>query len=332
MDSSAPDTVCVIIAAKDASDTIARATASALRERKVGEVVVVDDGSSDDTAGEAHRSDDGTGRLRVLRLSRNRGPAFARNHAIANSTAPLIAVLDADDFFLPGRFETLLTGDNWDFVADNVMFVGADVGEPNIPRFAPEPYFLDLHTFIEGNIARRGLSRGEIGFLKPVVRRAFLDRHGLRYNEELRLGEDYDLYARALAQGARYKVVRACGYGAVVRADSLSGRHATQDLKRLWEADEAIMRSPTLPREAKTHFRRHAQHIRARYELRRFLDVKAGSGLMAAIRDACARPMSLPGIASGVLADKTESFMRRRAWSASPPGPRYLLEGRLAMD
>ncbi len=337
MGSSAPEMmVCVVIAARNASNTIARAITSALRETKVGEVIVVDDASTDDTAAAAWQSDDGSGRLHVLRLSQNQGPAFARNHAIAHSTAPLIAILDADDFFLRGRFEALLDGDDWDFVADNVMFIDADDCEPDVPHFAPEPYFLDLRAFIEGNIARHGVRRGEIGFLKPVMRRAFLDRHGLRYNEQLRLGEDYDLYARALVRGARYKVVRACGYGAVVRPDSLSGQHSTDDLKRLWEADQALIQSRSLPQGASKHFKRHAHHVRARYELRRFLDVKAASGLTAATLDACAQPMTLPRIASGILADKAEAFMRRRGdrrrqSAVSANMPRYLLRGRLAM-
>lgn len=332
--SSTPEMVCVIIAARNASGTIPRAVTSALRMVQVSEVVVVDDGSSDDTAMVARRSDDDTGRLQVLRLSRNHGPAFARNHAIANSTAPLIAILDADDFFLAGRFETLLDGDDWDFVADNIMFINASGGEPDAPCFAPEPHFLDLRAFIEGNIAKRGARRGEIGFLKPVMRRAFLERHGLRYSEQLRLGEDYDLYARALVKGARYKVVRTCGYGAVVRRNSLSGRHGTEDLKRLWRADEALVQSPSLPPGARELFRRHARHIRARYELRRFLDVKAASGLRSAILEASARPMSLPSIAGGILADKAERLLRRRKKQPPAQGPpevqRCLLPGRLA--
>jgi succinoglycan biosynthesis protein ExoU len=100
-----------------------------------------------------------------------------------------------------------------------------------------EPIFLDLATFVDGNISKRGVRRGEIGFLKPVMRRGFLDKHALRYREDMRLGEDYDLYIRALANGARYKVIHSCGYGAVVRGDSLSGSHRTEDLRRLYEAD-----------------------------------------------------------------------------------------------
>lgn len=324
---------CVVIAAKNASATIGRAVASALRERRVGEVVVVDDGSDDDTAAAARRCEDGSGRLRIIRLGENRGPAFARNRAIESSAAPLIAILDADDFFLEGRFDRLLAGDDWDFVADNILFTQADAGEPQVPRFAPEPWFLDLAAFVEGNIARRGARRGEIGFLKPVMRRAFLERHGLRYAEQLRLGEDYDLYARALVAGARYKVLRTCGYCAVVRPDSLSGRHGTDDLKRLWEADMALMRSSSLPPEAGKILKRHADHTRARYELRRFLDVKAASGLTAAVLDAGRRPLSLPEIAGGILADKIEGFSRRSrrpASAVSAGAPRYLLQARPA--
>ena len=195
--------VCVIIAAKNAGKTIQRAIRSALREQHVAEVIVVDDGSTDATGQISRSADDGTGRLRVLTLEANKGPAFARNHAIAHSQAPLIAILDADDFFLRGQFDALLDGDDWDFVADNIVFIDGrrpDQAEPAVPNFEAQPRFLDLPDFIRGNISRRGAARGEIGFLKPVMRRSFLDAHSLRYNENLRLGEDYDLYARALVQ------------------------------------------------------------------------------------------------------------------------------------
>lgn len=323
--------LCVIIAARNAAPTIGRAIGSALRERSVAEVVVVDDGSSDATAQAAKAADDGSSRLAVLRLDENRGPAFARNHAIAHSQAPLIAILDADDFFLKGRFDRLVDGEDWDFVADNILFLDArgDLSEPVMPQLEARPRRLDLAGFIEGNISRRGAARGEIGFLKPVMRRAFLDRHGLRYNEALRLGEDYELYARALACGARYKIVHHCGYGAVVRPDSLSDRHATLDLKRLYEADRALLASAGLPAEARERLRKHERHIRGRYELRRFLDVKAQGGLLSAAGHALARPTALPAIVGGVAADKLDAFKERnRGADETPAAPRLLLQAR----
>jgi succinoglycan biosynthesis protein ExoU len=331
MNSSA-GAVCVIIAAKNASGTIARAIRSALRERQVAEVVVVDDGSTDATAVTAGEADDGSGRLQLLVHSQNKGPAVARNNAIARSSAPLIAVLDADDFFLPGRFDRLLTGDDWDFVADNIVFIDARnaAAEPDVPDFAAEPRFLDIEGFVEGNISRRDAARGEIGFLKPLMRRAFIDAHGLRYREDLRLGEDFELYARALLKGARYKVLNSCGYGAVVRPDSLSGKHRTLDLKRLYEADRAMLAEATLSGPARRVLVRHERHIRSRYELRNFLDLKAEAGLARAGLQALANPLALPAIISGAAADKLAAFKARQTAAYEPRHLRYLLPARLA--
>lgn len=323
--------ICVIIAAKNAATTIRRAVASALAEPETAEVVVVDDGSTDTTSAAAQSADDGSRRLRVLRFEENRGPAAARNEAITRSSAPLIAVLDADDFLLPGRFRRLLADEDWDLVADNIAFVDEARAEspPAIPEFHPQPRLINLEGFIEGNISKRGVRRGEIGFLKPVMRRAFLESNGLRYHEDLRLGEDYDLYARALVKGARYRLIHACGYCAVVRANSLSGRHRTEDLRRLYEADRAILDDSLLLPAAAALIRRHEQHIRARYELRRFLDLKNGIGPLAAIGYALAHPGALPAIAGGILTDKTERFRHpagiAAAGATDSPGLRYLL-------
>src|SRR3990172_10997864 len=91
--------VCVIIPAFNAETTIARAIKSALAQVHVQEVVVCDDGSKDDTAKVAALQDDGTGRLSVVKLNENKGPAAARNIGIGASRAPCVCLLDSDDFF-----------------------------------------------------------------------------------------------------------------------------------------------------------------------------------------------------------------------------------------
>ncbi|MDQ0458381.1 glycosyltransferase family 2 protein [Rhizobium paknamense] len=314
-------TVCVIIAAKNAAATIGRAVRSALAEPQTAEVVVVDDGSTDGTGAEALAADDGSGRLNIIRFETNRGPAAARNRAIEASKAPLIAILDSDDFFLPGRFAQMMAEDNWDFIADNIVFVKEEsVAQVStgVGRFRREARMLDLEDFILGNISRRGEQRGEIGFLKPVMRRDFLERHGLRYNEKLRLGEDYDLYARALVAGARYKIIHSCGYGAVVRHDSLSGKHRTDDLKRLYEADQAILGTDGLTERQRDLLLQHERHIRDRYELRHFLDLKNNDGALAAIAYALSHPQAVPAIVGGIAADKKEAFIGSKAPTPQP--------------
>jgi succinoglycan biosynthesis protein ExoU len=329
MAEAANQTICVIIAAKNAADTIGLAVASALREEAVSEVVVVDDGSSDGTAGAAHALDDGTGRLKIISFEKNRGPSAARNAAIAQSSAPLIAILDADDFFFPGRFAPMLSEADWDFIADNIAFVADPTALTTPARFQSRARSMSLVEFVEGNISRRGKPRGETGFLKPVMRRSFLVQHQLHYDEQLRLGEDYEFYVRALAKGARYKVIEHCGYGAVVRGDSLSSRHRTEDLRRLFEADNAILSGDSLPAGARDVIARHRDHIRARYELRAFLDVKSQSGKGAAIRHIVSRPSAFPAVASGIFFDKYDALRRKNGSSAAslPITPRYLLAG-----
>jgi len=329
------DSVCVIIAAKNAAETIGAAIASALAEEEVTEVVVVDDGSTDGTGDAARAADDGSGRLGIIRFDINKGPAHARNQAIASSSAALISILDADDFFIPGRFSHLLATKDWDLAADNIVFIDqrrlGGFNASTVERFSPEPRFLDLPTFVERNISRRGRQRGELGFLKPVMRREFLDRHGLRYNEKLRLGEDYDLYTRALAAGARFQIINNCGYGAVVRADSLSGRHRTDDLMQLADADKAILASGVLSGEGLEAVRQHERHIRGKYHHRQFLDVKAQQGIAGAVGYCLKNPSAFAPVAGGIFTDKLDSFLQARSKKAGPAQApadlRYLFSG-----
>lgn len=328
MAENASQTICVIIAVKNAAETIGIAIQSALNEDRVSEVVVVDDGSTDGTADVARRADDKSGRLTVVSFEKNRGPSAARNHAIAISRAPLIGILDADDFFFPGRFAPMLEEDGWDLIADNIAFIYEPSGPVRPERFETRARTMSLVEFVEGNISKRGVKRGETGFLKPVMSRAFLDAHGLRYDENMRFGEDYDFYARALAKGARYKVIEHCGYGAIVRQDSLSSRHHTDDLRKFYEADDALLADPALGEEERAVIVRHRDHTRDRYELRAFLDIKSQAGNGAAIRHLLSRPQVLPAVATGIFLDKLDLLRAKSSKpQAQPAGMRYLLPG-----
>jgi succinoglycan biosynthesis protein ExoU len=299
--------VAVIIAAHDAARTIAGAVASALSQDETAEVVVVDDASSDGTADAALSASSGDARLRILRTTRNLGPAAARNLGIASTSAPFIAVLDADDVILPGRFEDLLKRSGWDLIADNIVFLPDD---EDLGQLAPKDRqatglsALDLAGFALGNLAGKGGTRGELGFLKPVMRRDFLDRCSLRYDEGLRLGEDYDLYTRAMLCGARFLVAHRTGYAARVRADSLSGRHRTADLAALEAATRRHLEAVGPDHAARPVLTRLHLEVAARHRLRVFLDRKAERGAGAALRFAVSPPSNLWPIARGVMRDK----------------------------
>ena len=328
--------VAVVIAARNSARTIGWAIGSALRQPEVAEVLVMDDASDDDTASAAEGADDGTGRLSVHPLDTNHGPAAARNIAISRSSAPFIAILDADDAFLDGRFGNLFAETDWDLAADNIMFVdekaATRVAEVSTHQFDTAPgYYLTLDEFVHGNISRRGEHRGELGFLKPVISRSFLDRHGLRYAEDLWLGEDYELYVRAMQRGARFRITRSCGYLATVRSDSLSGSHRTEDLRRLADADVALLRAHDLPKSARAALEKHERHVRDKYRLRRFLDHKSTQGLAPAFTYAFSSVRHPMPIVRGVVGDKMRSFRNRLAPALGNDGPpvRFLLPAQI---
>lgn len=314
--SRAPAGVAVIIAARDAEATIARAVASALGEPQVHEVIVVDDASRDHTAMRATQADDGTGRLRIVSLPQNVGPAEARNIGIGLSSAAWACPLDSDDFFLPGRVGRVLAlAEGCDLIADDLLRVReGDEGGPHEPLIGDQerlPTWLGFSRFVTANISRPRRPRREYGFLKPLMRRAFLDAHGLRYDPSLRLGEDFILYAQALARGAAFKLVEPCGYVAVIRQNSLSAEHSTEDLEALLEASMGLSDLPGLAPAEREAARLLVRHLRDRVALRQILDAKRAHGPFRAAALLARKIDSGIYVFCRFIIDKTATVRRR---------------------
>jgi glycosyltransferase involved in cell wall biosynthesis len=109
---ASPLPVSVIVPAYQRSGVVGRAIASArAQSRPPAEIVVVDDGSRDDTAEVASRLG-----ARVVRHGRNLGTATARNSATEAATQPWLALLDSDDEWLPHHLATA-----WALRSDHVL-------------------------------------------------------------------------------------------------------------------------------------------------------------------------------------------------------------------
>src|SRR4051794_11272015 len=95
-----PPLVSVVIPTRDRAGLVAGAVRSALAQTGVEvEVCVVDDGSLEPPNVPADE------RVRLVRLPRPAGPAAARNAGLAATTGELVAFLDDDDEWLPGKLE-----------------------------------------------------------------------------------------------------------------------------------------------------------------------------------------------------------------------------------
>jgi succinoglycan biosynthesis protein ExoU len=269
--------VAIIIAAYNSAATIERAVRSALAEREAAEVIVIDDASKDDTLALVQAADDGSGRLKILAQAANQGPSAARNRALQVARAPWVAILDADDFFLPGRLQGLLQfADRADLIADNMLQVdehALDGAGTLLLQEVEPPRFVSFQDFVLANISGGKRERAEYGILKPLIRRSFLVSHGMLYRENMRLGEDYELYARALALGGRFLLISSeQKYVSVIRAASLSGRHTEHDLEQLRNCDDGLAEISRLSAADKAILRKHQLSIESRLQFRLLIE------------------------------------------------------------
>jgi succinoglycan biosynthesis protein ExoO len=199
----------VLLPTFNARACVARAIDSVLAQTcPAFELIVVDDASTDATPNYVSEHYANDRRVRVLRLAKNGGPAHARNMGLAAARGDWIALIDADDAWRPDRLQRLLAAaDDMDAVFDNMAGCdpasGAETGAlfPVFPTGALTVEAL-LAPFAQG-------SRYDFGYLKPILRRAFLDNRGLRYDERLRTSEDLLLYLALLLEGARTRMVDA---------------------------------------------------------------------------------------------------------------------------
>jgi glycosyltransferase involved in cell wall biosynthesis len=150
------------------------------------EVIVVDDGSTDQTAAAVRAVQDP--RIRLVRHDQRRGGSAARNSGIRASTAPYVAFLDSDDEWLPSKLERQLQlfEGRHDL---GLVYTGADWVYPDgSTRTMPGRRYPDL--------ARRLLTANVIGETSlGMVPRHVLDQLG-GFDETLPSSQDLDLWLR----------------------------------------------------------------------------------------------------------------------------------------
>jgi succinoglycan biosynthesis protein ExoO len=296
-----PD-VSFVIAAYNAETSIARAIESALAQRDVSvEVIVADDCSSDRTLDIARSF--APVQVRVVALERNRGPGGARNAGLALATGRWVAVLDSDDTMHPDRLKRMIEraeAAKAEIAVDNLEVV-KDITGARQPMFPAELLEsrpeLGLADFIAANIMFE--ETFSFGYMKPVFERAFLERLGLRYDETLRIGEDYILLASALASGGRCVIEPSVGYAYHIRDGSISRVLELHHVEAMLRADAAFLREHRLGAEAKAAQTRRTRSLkRAASFLLLVQHLKAGAPLKAvgaALRDPAAlRHLKMP--------------------------------------
>jgi glycosyltransferase involved in cell wall biosynthesis len=208
----------VLIAARNAATTIARAVSSVVDQ--TGEILLVDDCSTDATVAAA-RSVAG-GRLRVLTRPYHGPLGATRQAALRQVNTPYAAWLDADDEFLPGRIRRLTAAieGGADVVADATILVdgrtGTTFAESRLPSWSTNP-----------GAAVRLFERNALPAIGLVAFRTTCWR-ALDYDPMLHGAEDVDIVLRAVMSGARFGWVEEVGTRVHVYEGSLSRNRENQ--------------------------------------------------------------------------------------------------------
>jgi len=207
MTSSDTPRVSVIMANFDGAAHICEAVQSVLGQTETSlELLLSDDGSSDDSLARAQGAAAGDARLILLESPVRGGPGAARNRALSRARGNWIAVVDNDDFIAPERLQRLINAaeaDGADIAADNLITFYQDQSRPAHRHLgAAAPLWVSAAFYANSNLMLRG--GAQLGFLKPVFRRHVIETR--RYDESLPIGEDADLVQRLLIAGAKMRL------------------------------------------------------------------------------------------------------------------------------
>lgn len=189
--------VTVIMAAYNSESSVG-ATIESVRNQTFTDwtLVVVDDCSTDGTLSVLKGFAEQDKRIRVIAGQENRGQGHCRNVAIAATSSPLIAVLDADDICLPDRLQQqvdfMREHPEVDVLGGAAYYIFPD--RPDSPVLVCRP---ETHEELVRAIYT------ECPFVHPTVmyRRSYIEQ-AKGYRVELRRGQDSDLWFRT------YRVAR----------------------------------------------------------------------------------------------------------------------------
>ena len=188
-----PKSLGIAMAAHNAEDSIERALSLRQLGDFLAEVVVVDDGSTDNTYEVLQRFQQHMPTLKIIKQE-NLGPACARNRAFSELSSEWLTYLDADDALTGDYIEKMnsLMADHKDF--DVFMPNGlriAPSGEAQIYRELSQPHVV---TFDEMAVGCQTISAGSI------MRKSTWDKYD-GFDPRYPQAQDYDLWLRMLLSG-----------------------------------------------------------------------------------------------------------------------------------
>lgn len=179
--------ISIIVPSYNASRTLERALRSiALQTYSNYEIVIVDDGSTDNTIGMVSKFSEEFDSIQVRYITQsNSGPSSARNNGVQNTQGDFIAFLDADDEWHKNKLEMqikIIKDKGLNFLGSGYQYDSFDYGNTDKA---------DMRTYSFNSL----LLKNRFATSGVVIRKIFfLELKG--FDENLKYSEDYDLWLR----------------------------------------------------------------------------------------------------------------------------------------
>lgn len=203
--------VTVIIPVYKADKFLKEAVLSAINLKEVGEVILIEDGSPDNSILICNELVEKYEKVKLYQHpdGENRGAGASRNLGVKNASCGYIAFLDADDWYLPNRF----TKDSEIFqlyknanAAYSSSILEEDLGNNDLRYGAKEDIRQGVdHSLNFKDFYKEVLKKDLVLFNTNSVtfRKDFLNKHDL-FDVRLRLHQDTELWYRLIRVGNFY--------------------------------------------------------------------------------------------------------------------------------
>ena len=185
--------VSVVIPTYNRADFVEQAIQSVLDQTYSNfEVLVIDDGSTDNSAELIQKMAETDKRIRFYQLKQNSGVSIARNKGLSLARGKYIAFLDSDDTAYPYWLETGVR-----FMEKNPQAV---VGFTNIKYYQ---LINNQKKFFSARIPLYEISWRSVAHIGSFVRAGFINRHQIQFNPHYISAEDWDFYMQIMRKGGR---------------------------------------------------------------------------------------------------------------------------------
>lgn len=208
----------VVIPTYNSSKTINKTITSVLMQKyKNFEIIVVDDGSNDNTVSKVKQISDS--RIRVFKIKRSGGPAKPRNYGINKSISEWICFLDSDDLWDPNKLKILaqlIKQSNFDIICHNEYIL--KLGKKKIQKYGPFQKNFYKTLLINGN---------RLSTSATMISKKFLSKNNLKFNESKKFVsvEDYDLWMLCAKKKANFLFIEDVLSTYIVNNEGISQNH-----------------------------------------------------------------------------------------------------------